>query len=168
MTFYIFHRHWVCLVDCVDLICSLYNWWLGFGSSSLAALPLGFNCGFISTSTCGSSTGVLLLMLPWRAWVCPCEDQVWIWCSFLGRRDSGSTGYSAGLEARAAGNIVLYKGVVTSIGQDAPVFLPGEPPLWQRTLVGHSLQRHRVGHDRRDPACIDARLFLPVAALPQW
>ena len=58
MTFYIFHRHRVCLVDCVDLICSLYSWWEGFGSSSLATLPLGSNCSFISTSTCGSSTGV--------------------------------------------------------------------------------------------------------------
>ena len=27
------------------------------GSSSLAALPLGFNCGFISTSTCGCPLG---------------------------------------------------------------------------------------------------------------
>ena len=26
MTFYIFHRHRVCLVEHVDLICSLYNW----------------------------------------------------------------------------------------------------------------------------------------------
>ena len=60
MAFYIFHRHKVCLVDCVDLICSLYSWWegLGFGSFSLATMPLGFNCGFISTSTYGSSTGV--------------------------------------------------------------------------------------------------------------
>ena len=48
----------VCLVDCVDLICSLYRWWEGFGSSSLATWPLGFNCGFISIATCGSSTGV--------------------------------------------------------------------------------------------------------------
>ena len=40
MTFYIFHRHRVCLVDLVDLICSLYSWWEDFGSSSLAALPL--------------------------------------------------------------------------------------------------------------------------------
>ena len=53
MTFYLFHRHRVCLVDCVDLICSLYSWWEGFGSSSLAMLSLGFNCGFISTSACG-------------------------------------------------------------------------------------------------------------------
>ena len=58
MSFYIFHRHRVCLVDCVDLICSLYSWWEGFVSSSLDTLPLGFNCGFISTSACGSATGV--------------------------------------------------------------------------------------------------------------
>jgi len=58
MSFYIFHRHTVCLVDCVDLICSFYSWWKGFGSSSLATLPLGFNCGFISISARGSSTGV--------------------------------------------------------------------------------------------------------------
>ena len=64
MTFYIFYKHRVCLVDHVDLICSLYSWWEGFGSSSLATLPLGFNCGFISTSVCGSSTGVC-------SWGCP-------------------------------------------------------------------------------------------------
>ena len=40
----------VCLVDHVDLICSLYSWWEDFRSSSLDTLPLGFNCGFISTS----------------------------------------------------------------------------------------------------------------------
>ena len=39
MTFYIFHRHRVCFVDRVDLICSLYSWWEGFRSSSLATLP---------------------------------------------------------------------------------------------------------------------------------
>ena len=60
MTFYIFRRHRVCLVDRVDLICSLSSWWEGFGSSSLATLPLGFNCGFISTSACGLSTGAAL------------------------------------------------------------------------------------------------------------
>ena len=48
MSFHIFHRHRVCLVDHVDLICRLYNSWEGFESSSLATLPLGFNCGFIS------------------------------------------------------------------------------------------------------------------------
>ena len=58
MTFYIFHKNRVFLVDDVDLICSLYSWWKDFESSSLATPPLGFNCGFISTSTCGLSTGV--------------------------------------------------------------------------------------------------------------
>ena len=38
--FYIFCRHRVCLVDCVDLICSLYSWWEGFGSSFLVTLLL--------------------------------------------------------------------------------------------------------------------------------
>ena len=36
----------------------------------------------------------LLLRLPWRTWVCPSEGQVQRWCSFLGRRGSGSTRYS--------------------------------------------------------------------------
>ena len=58
------YRHRVCLVDCVDLICSSYNGWEGFGSSSLATLPLGFNCGFISASACRSFTGVC-------PWGCP-------------------------------------------------------------------------------------------------
>ena len=90
MSSYIFHRHRVCLVDRVDLICSLYSWWEGFVSSSLDTLPLGFNCGFISISTCMSSTEVLLLRLLCRAWICPCKDQVWRWCSCLGCRISGN------------------------------------------------------------------------------
>ena len=35
-----------------------------FRSSSLATLPLGFNCSFISTSACEPSTGVC-------SWGCP-------------------------------------------------------------------------------------------------
>ena len=64
MSCYIFYSHRVCLVDRVDLICRLYSWWEGFGSSSLATLPLGFNCGFISTAAWGSSTGIC-------SWGCP-------------------------------------------------------------------------------------------------
>ena len=51
VAFYIFHRHRVCLADCVDLICS---WWESSGSSSLFTLLLGSNCAFVSTSACGS------------------------------------------------------------------------------------------------------------------
>ena len=49
----------------------------------------------------------LLLRLLWRAWVCPCEGQLWRWCSCLSHRASGRTKYSEELAARAEGNIVL-------------------------------------------------------------
>ena len=57
VAFYILHRHRVSLADRAHLICSLCSWWEGLGSSSSATLPLGFSCGFISTSACGSPTG---------------------------------------------------------------------------------------------------------------
>ena len=93
MGFYIFHRHRVCLVDRVDLICSMYSLWEGFGSSSLATLPLGFNCGFISTSACGSSSGVCS-EAALEGLGLPSEGQMWRWCGCLGGRGSGSTRYS--------------------------------------------------------------------------
>ena len=49
----------------------------------------------------------LLLRLPWRTWVCPCEGQVWRWCSCLDHGGSASTRDSGELAARAAVNIVL-------------------------------------------------------------
>ena len=49
----------------------------------------------------------LPLRLPWRTWVCPCEGQVWRWCSCLGCRGPASTRYSGELVARTVGNIVL-------------------------------------------------------------
>ena len=103
VTFYIFHRHRVCLVDHMDLICSLYSWWEGLGSSSLATLPLGLNCGLFPLLHVDHPLGCPL-RLPWRTWVCPC---VWRWCSCLGRRGSSSTRYSGELVARAEGNTVL-------------------------------------------------------------
>ena len=54
---YILQTHSLPSFSC-GLICGLYSRWEGFGSSSLATLPLGFRCGFISTSARGSSTGV--------------------------------------------------------------------------------------------------------------
>ena len=54
-------------------------------------------------------------------------------------------------------------------GQYAPVFLLGEPPPWQRSLAGHSLQGCKESrHNWSDPVCIHTRLFLPVVALPLW
>ena len=106
MTFHIFHGHRVCLVDSVDLTCSLYNWWEGFGSSFSATLPL-FQLWFYVRLYMWMVHWGLLLRLPWRIWVCLCEGQVWSWCSCLGLRGSGSTKYLGELAARAAGNIVF-------------------------------------------------------------
>ena len=64
------------------------------------------------------------------------------------------------LAARAAGNIVLWRGVATSIGQYTAVFLPEEPPsLTEKPSRPQSTGLQRVGHDQSDSACIDARLF---------
>ena len=41
----------------MDSIFSLYHWWECLGFSSLGALPLDFNCGFVSTSSYESSKG---------------------------------------------------------------------------------------------------------------
>ena len=107
MAFYMFHRHRICLVDRVDLIWSLHSWWEGFGSSSLATLPLGFQFwSYLHLSMRVNHWG-LLLRLPWRTRVCPSEGQAWRRCSCLGCRGSGSARYSGGLAARAAGNTVL-------------------------------------------------------------
>ena len=107
MTFYMFHRHSVCLVDHVDLICSLYSWWEGFGSSSLATLPPGFQLWFYFHLCMWIIHWCLFPRLPWRPSVSSSEGQVWRWCSCLGCRGSGSTRYSGELAARAAGNTAL-------------------------------------------------------------
>ena len=76
----------------------------------------------------------------------------------MGHRIPGRTSYSGGLEAKAAGSIVLQKGMVTNIGQYTPVFLPGET-LSQRSLAGHSLQgckeldRTEVTHKQKTIFC---------------
>ena len=54
----IFHRCRVYPANCRDLICSLCKWWKDFWSSSLVALPLGLNCGFIPTSPFGPPTEI--------------------------------------------------------------------------------------------------------------
>ena len=98
----------------------------------------------------------------------PLWGQVWRWCSCLGLRASGSTRYSEELAVREAGNIVLEKGMATSIGQYAPAFLPGElhflTEAWQATVyrVAKSWTQLKRTHVQRH------KTFLPVAALPQW
>ena len=107
VAFYVFHRYRVWLVDHVDSVCSVYSSWEGLGSSSLATLPLGFTCGFMSASACGSSTGVC-------SWGCP----GWLGFAPVRARWGGGAaawvagllaapGTQGGLAARAAGNTVL-------------------------------------------------------------
>ena len=86
----------------------------------------------------------------------------------MDHRGSGHIRYSEELEAREAGNIVLQKCMATSIGQYAPVFLPGEPlSLTEKPGRPQCTGLQRAGHYRNRPEHIDTRLFLPVAALPQ-
>ena len=83
LSFYMFHRCRVCLVDRVDLICSLYSWWKCFCYSSLATLRLQFSCAFSSLLRVVIHRR-LLLRLPFGTWVCLREDRcgggaaVWI------------------------------------------------------------------------------------------
>ena len=128
MAFYIFHRHRVCLVDWEDLICSLYSYWESFGSFCLTTLSLGFHCGFISTSACGSSTGFCSCGCLGGLGFAPVKAR-WgggaaAWVTEVMAAPGTQGGWQLGQQ-----EIVLWKGMATSIGQYAPVFLPGEPPL---------------------------------------
>ena len=141
VAFYIFLRHRLCLVDRVGLICSLYSWWQGLGSSSLATLPLGFNCGFISTSACGSSTQVC-------SWGCPgglgfapvlatCGGGAAACIAWILAAPGSQGSWQLGQQ-----EIQCFRRVwqSVSIGQHTPAFLPGGP-CRHRSLAGHS---HRV------------------------
>ena len=86
----------------------------------------------------------LLLSLPWRTWVCPCEGQAWRWCSCLGRRDSGSTRYSGELVARASGNSAL-EGYGNRCWPIHSCSLAWRIPLTEKTTV------HRVAKSPAPP-----------------
>ena len=59
--------------------------------------------------------------------------------------------------------------MATSVGQYAPVFLPGEPlSLTEKPGRPQSTGSQKVGHYRSNPVRIDTRYFLSVAALPPW
>ena len=67
-------------------------------------LTWSYSCVFLLLMSTASRTRAfcfgLLLRLPWRTWVFPCEGQVCRWYSCLGYRGSGSTRYSGELVAR--------------------------------------------------------------------
>ena len=114
----------------------------------------------------------LLLRLPWRVWVCPCEGQVCRWYSCLGHRDSSNTRYSGGLTARRVWHILLdgisLEGLVLAGipleeygSQYWPIcssILAGDTPTrpQQRSLAGHSLQGHKELNKPKWP-CVHRR-----------
>ena len=139
MPLYIFHRHRVCLVDRVDLTCSLYSWWGGFGSSSLATWPLGF----ISISACGSFTGICpetaLENLGLNLWGPGME------CGCLGLRGSGSTRYSGELVARAECSRRVWYPVLANMLQYSCWRTPlPDREAWQVTVYRVTMSQTRL------------------------
>ena len=103
---HLLHRHGVCLVGPVGYYAAGAAGWKVLGLLPSHTAP-GFQLWFYLHICMWVIHWGLLLRLPWRTWVCPCEGQGWRWCSCLGCRGSGSTRYSGGLAARGAGNTVL-------------------------------------------------------------
>ena len=140
---YMFHVHRVGLVDPVDLICTLCSWWEVSGSSSLLTLPLGFNCGVIPTSACGSSTGVCSWGRPGGLGFAPvrarCGGGAATWVAGVlaapGTRGSWQLGQQEIECSRRVWQPVLAKTFQDSCLE--------KPPPWQTSLAGHSLQGHK-------------------------
>ena len=78
-----------------------------FGVFFLSHTALGFQLWFYFLLYMWVFHWNLLLRLPWRTCICPCEAQVWRWYTCWDPRGSRSTRYSGELVARAVGNIVL-------------------------------------------------------------
>ena len=166
MTFYIFHRHRVCLVDRVDLIYSLCSWLGGFWIVFLSHTAPGFQLWFYFHFWIWVVHWGLLLRLPWRTWVCPCDGQVWRWCSCLSLRGSGNTRYSEEFVARAVGNIVLYKSMAPVLANTLQYSCLENPSPWQRSLAGHSPHGLRVVYYKSNPERISATFFACDSSAP--
>ena len=139
----------------------LYSLWEGFGSSSLVSLPQ------VSTVILFPplDVGRPLRFAPEAALEglgLPCEGQVLGWCSCL-----SSTRYSGELAARAAGNLVLQKGMAACIDQHAPVFLPREPCLLtEKPGRPQSTRAPGGGHYRSEPVHRHKAFFCPWQLCP--
>ena len=144
MTFYIFHRHRVCLVDYVDLICSLYSWWESFEYSPLSTLAAGFQLCFYFQLFMWVVHWGLLLRLPWRTWVCPCEGQVWRWCSCFDCRVLAAPGTQGswwlGQQKIQCSRRVWQPGLANTL-QYSCLENPHDRETWQATV-------HRIAKSR--------------------
>ena len=157
----------------MDLIYSLYSWWEGFGVIFLSHTAPGFQLWFyfhlymwVICWGLVPEAGLEGLGLPlWG----PGVEVV----QLLGSQGSGSTRYSGGLAARAAGNTVLWWVWQPVLAKNTPVFLPGVPPLRPRSLAGHSLQGRKEADGTKATLHAwtqDLKIFFffAVAALFQW
>ena len=158
VTFYIFHRHRVYLVDHVDLICSLYSWWEGLGTCSIGSLPLGFNCGFISTSPCGRPLRFVPeavledLGLPlWGS----CVEVV----QLLGSQGFWKHQVLRGVDSQGSRKYSALEGYGNQYWPICSSFLAWRTPLTEKPGRPQSTGSQRVGHDWSDPVGIDVRLF---------
>ena len=104
MSFYIFHRHslpsWSCGFN-LKLVQILERYWIFY----LSHTALGFNCGLISTSACGSSTGVC-------SWGCP-----------------GGLGFAPGRARCGGGAAAWVAGVLAAAGIQGSWWL-GKQETW--------------------------------------
>ena len=118
----------VCLVNRVDLVFSLYSCCEGFGSA------LVFNCGFVSTCACGSSTGVC-------SWGCPgglgCGGVAAAWVAGVlaapGTQESWGLGQQEIQCSRRVWQLVLDNMLQYSCLEI--------PSPWQRSPAGHTVYK---------------------------
>ena len=150
VTFYIFRRQslpsWSCWFN-LQLVQLVGRFWV------LVTLPLGFNCGFISTSACGSFTGVCSSGCPGGLGFAPVRA----------RCGGGAAAWVAGVLAAPGTQgswwlgqqeIQCSRRVWQAVSASALQYSCLENPLrWQKPTMSQ-----RVRHYRSNPTCIDARI----------
>ena len=146
----------------------MYNWWEGFGSSSLATLPLGFNCGFISTFACGSSSGVC-------SWGCPGGLGI---SPVKARCGSGAAAWFAGVLATPGSQgswqpgqqeIQCSRRVWQPVLANALQYSFSERPIPEREAWQATVYRVTKSPTQLKLPCTHRRkTFLSGVAVPQW
>ena len=131
----------------------------------------GFQLCFISTSTCGSSTGA-----------CSQWNKLGGWPGGLGfapvraRCGGGAAAWVTGVLAvpGTQGSWWLGQQEISALEGYGNQYWPIYSTIlaWRTYLIEkphrpQSIGSQRVGHHRSDPVCIDTRLFLLMAALPK-
>ena len=108
----------------------------------------------------------LLLWLPWRARVCPmratCGGGAAAWVAVVLAAPDTQGSWRRGQQETQCSRRAWQRYWPTY----SSVLAWRAPSLTEKPGRPQATGLQRVGHDRRDPACRDARLLSPVAALP--